>query len=153
MQKMMNRDLAVLMHLLGNLFAFKEGEGGGKKDELVFPVTYVHSHRQCLLFHLQTISSLFCLLMAEGIPARYTGSSPTSKEVRLQRQAPSRQNEMKEGKAHCSRSQGEFMCKEKTQNTPVRKKPKRINSIDQLPQLVHGSGDDQVTWDVPAPFW
>lgn len=149
---MMNRDLAVLMHLLGDLFAFKEGEGGGKKDELVFPVTYVHSHRQCLLFHLQTISSLFCLLMAEGIPARYTGSSPTSKEVRLQREAPSRQNEMQEGKAHCSRSQGEFMCKEKAQNTPVRIKI-RINSIFELPELVHGSGDGQVTWDILATSW
>lgn len=148
----MNRDLAVLMHLLGDLFAFKEGEGGGKKDELVFPVTYVHSHRQCLLFHLQTISSLFCLLMAEGIPARYTGSSPTSKEVRLQREAPSRQNEMQEGKAHCSQSQGEFMYKEKAQNTPVRIKI-RINSIYELPELVHGSGDGQVTWDIPATSW
>lgn len=149
---MMNRDLAVLMHLLGDLFAFKEGKGEGKKDELVFPVTYVHSHRQCLLFHLQTISSLFCLLMAEGIPARYTGSSPTSKEVRLQRQAGSRQNEIQEGKAHRSQSQEEFMCKEKAQNTPVRIKV-RINSIYQLPELVHESGDGQVTWYVPTISW
>ena len=87
----------------------KEG-GKGKKEELVYSVTCIHSHGLCLLFHLQTISSLFCLLMTEGIPARYTGSSPTSKEVRLQRQAPSRQNEMQEGKAHRSRSPGEPVC-------------------------------------------
>lgn len=137
--------MAVHMHLLGDLFAFKEGKGEGKKnkDELVYPVTCVHSHGQCLLFHLQTISSLFCLLMTEGIPARYTGSSPTSKEVRLQRQAPSRQNEMQEGKAHRSQSQGEVSCKGKAQNTPAGIKT-RINPIAASlvpPELVRGSGD------------
>lgn len=91
----------------------KKEEGKEKKDDLVYPVTYVHSHGRCLLFHLQTISSPFCLLMAEGIPVRYTGSSPTSKEVRLQRQVPSRQNEMQEGKAHHSLSQWEVACKGK----------------------------------------
>lgn len=118
-------------------------------------MTCVHSHGQCLLFHLQTISSLFCLLMTEGIPARYTGSSPTSKEVRLQRQAPSRQNEMQEGKAHRSQSQGEVMRKGKAQNAPAGIKI-RINSIAALsmpPGLVHGSGDGQVTWDAPATPW
>lgn len=130
----------------------KEG-GRKKKGELVFPVTCVHSHRQCLLFHLQTISSLFCLLMTEGIPARYTGSSPTSKEVRLQRQAPSRQNEMQEGKAPRSRSQGEVTRKGKAQNMPEGIKI-RINPVPALsvpPGLVHGSGDSQVIWDAPVP--
>lgn len=131
------------MHLLGVLFAFKEGGGKEKEDELVYPVTCVHSHRQCLLFHLQTISSLFCLLMTEVIPARYAGSSPTSKEVRLQRQAPSRLNEMQEGKAQCSRSPGKDACKGNVQNVPagikIRINPTAASSVP--PGLVHGSGD------------
>lgn len=40
----------------------------------------------------------------------------------------------------------------KAQNTPVRIKI-WINSIYQLPELVHGSGDGQVIWDVPATWW
>lgn len=143
------------MHLLGDLFAFKEGGGNEKEDELVYPVTCVHSHRQCLLFHLQTISSLFCLLMTEGIPARYTGSSLTSKEVRLQRQAPSRQNEMQEGKAQCSQSQGKVACKRKVQNVPAGIKiainPTAASSVP--PGLVHESGDGQVIQDASAAPW
>lgn len=118
-------------------------------------MTCVHSHGQCVLFHLQTISSLFCLLMTEGIPARYTGSSPTSKEVRLQRQASSRQNEMREGKAHRSHSQGEVLCKGRAQNTPAGIKI-RINPIAATlvpPGLVHGRGNGQVIQDVLAAPW
>lgn len=115
-------------------------------------MTCVHSHGQCVLFHLQTISSLFCLLMTEGIPTRYTGSSPTSKEVRLQRQAPSRQSQLQEGKALHSRSQVEVVCKGKAQKvttgTKIRINPVAASSVP--PGLIRGSGDGQIIWDAPT---
>lgn len=55
---------------------------------------------------------------------------------------------MQEGKAHRSRSSRRVYVQGKSPEHKVNIKI-RINSTYQLPELVHGSSDGQVMWDVP----
>lgn len=87
-------------------------EGGKKKRRVGFSCDMCTQPQAVPVISLAN-NFLSLLFIDDRRHSSQVHCTSTSKELRLQRQAQSKQNEMQERKAHHSRSQGELKCKGK----------------------------------------